>query len=316
MSKAAVEKSVPTALAGVHSINHFALLSKDVDAMAAFIGTMGLRADPETGGIAVRGSESDHVWAKILPGPGKRLHFISFGCFESDLEQIRKQVVDAGAELIAPPQGGDAQGFWFSDPDGIPIQVKIAPKLQPDTKRVTDSLDTPAGEAAAPMRSLAPHTGATRLSHLALFVSDFNRSLEFYKATLGLWLADRSGDIIAFTYGRHGCDHHLIAMVQGPGPGLHHCSWEVTSPEHLGLIGEQARKAGHTNQWGIGRHVLGSNWFNYIQAPDGGWWESSFNIDYIPADVSWPAADHDAEDSFYLWGPELAPGFLDYTEVR
>lgn len=316
MAKGLVERSVPTALAGVHSINHFALLAPDVDAMADFTGSLGLRVQRLGDSLAIRASESEHVWTKILPGPGKRLHYLSFGCFAEDLEQIRKQVTDAGVAFIAPPVGGDSDGFWFADPDGIPIQVKVAPKVQPDTKRRVDQLDVPAGEQGAAMRSQVRRTGATRLSHLALFVSDFKRSLSFYMTTLGLYLADRSGDIIAFTYGRHGCDHHLIAMVGGPGGGLHHCSWEVTSPEHLGLIAEQARQAGHRNQWGIGRHVLGSNWFNYIQDPSGGWWESSFNIDYIPQGMPWPSADHDAADSFYLWGPDLAPGFLDYTEVR
>lgn len=241
--------------------------------------------------------------------------FLSFGCFEEDLEPLRQQAVRAGASFVAPPAGGDADGFWIADPDGNPVQIKVAPNLSPPAKRPTMSLDVPAGMQGAALRSQVQKVGPTRLAHLALFVTDFRRSLDFYMAVLGLYLADMSNGIIGFTYGRHGCDHHLVAMVQSAGGGLHHCSWEVAGVEHIGLIGQQARKAGFTNQWGIGRHVLGSNWFNYIEAPGGGWWEASFNIDYIPKGMPWPAQDHDPEDSFYLWGPDLAPRLLDYSEA-
>ena len=33
------------------------------------------------------------------------------------------------------------------------------------------------------------------------------------------------------------------------------------------------------------------------------------DIDYIPKDLLWPAADHKPEDSFYLWGPDVPREF-------
>ena len=36
---------------------------------------------------------------------------------------------------------------------------------------------------------------------------------------------------------------------------------------------------------------------------------SSYDIDYIPKEDRWPAADHKPEDSFYLWGPEVPREF-------
>ena len=66
---------------------------------------------------------------------------------------------------------------------------------------------------------------------------------------------------------------------------------------------------GYTQGWGVGRHVLGSNYFYYVQDPWGSWAEFSYGIDFVPADVEWPAADHPPEDSFYVWGPAV-PGRL------
>lgn len=315
MAVKSVSRAVEGIGASIHSINQFALQAGDTDEMARFLDAFGLRVQQGEKGLLVRGRGDEHVWAQILPGPGKKLLFMSFGCFAGDYSTIRAQVEAAGARFIDPPEGGDGDGFWFADPDGIALQVKVAPNLSPPEKRPVASLEVPAGEQGAAMRSLAPKVGPLRLAHLALFVSDIDRSLDFYMRTLGLYLADRSANVIAFTYAPHGCDHHLVAMVEAPGGGLHHCSWEVPNLEHAGLIGQQARDAGYGNQWGLGRHVLGSNWFNYIEAPGGGWWEATFNIDYIPKGMPWPAQDHAVEDSFYLWGPDLPANFVTYSEA-
>ena len=72
--------------------------------------------------------------------------------------------------------------------------------------------------------------------------------------------------------------------------------------------------AGFNEGWGVGRHVLGSNYFYYAQDPWGSWCEFSAAIDYIPAELDWQALDHPPEDSFYLWGPEIKPIFFANSE--
>ena len=53
---------------------------------------------------------------------------------------------------------------------------------------------------------------------------------------------------------------------------------------------------GYTKGWGLGRHVLGSNYFHYVRDPWGSFSEYSCDIDYIPKDERWPAADHKPEE--------------------
>ncbi len=299
----------PDAAAGVHSIDHFALIEPDLDEAARFLTTFGLRVTPAGDRLEVRTATDDHLWALILPGPRKRLAWITFGCHARDLETLQKQVVVAGGLPAAPGPGGTAGGFWFRDPDGTLMQVKAGPKTMPDSKTPLADMSVPPNVRGAPARSAARKVRPTRLSHLALFTPDVTRAVEFHTRALGLRLADRSGDIIAFTYGRHGSDHHLVAFLASGGNGLHHASWDMPAMEDVGLGNTQMRAAGYDEHWGPGRHVLGSNYFNYVKDRFGQWWEYSAHIDYIAKDAPWQVAGYADEDALYLWGPEMPADF-------
>ena len=119
---------------------------------------------------------------------------------------------------------------------------------------------------AAP-RSRAPRVQPLYLSHILLFSADVARATRFYVDVLGLRVSDTSGDVIAFLHSPHGSDHHLIALAKSGGLGLHHTSWCVASLDDVGLGMEQMSAAGHGEGWGVGRHVLGSNYFRYVRDP-------------------------------------------------
>jgi len=129
-------------------------------------------------------------------------------------------------------------------------------------------------------------------------------SVEFFNLVLGTKLtAEDKSDLVAFMHGIHGSDHHLLALVRSEGPGLHHSSWEVPSVHEVGLGAMQMSESGFIEGWGLGRHVLGSNYFHYVRDPWNSYCEYSCDMDYIPRGTQWQAADHKAEDAFYVWGP-------------
>jgi catechol 2,3-dioxygenase-like lactoylglutathione lyase family enzyme len=66
----------------------------------------------------------------------------------------------------------------------------------------------------------------------------------------------------------------------------------------------------HHTSWGVGRHLLGSNYFHCVRDPWRSCAEYSFDIDFVPADLDWPAADHPPEDSLYVWGPSVPEDFV------
>jgi catechol 2,3-dioxygenase len=153
------------------------------------------------------------------------------------------------------------------------------------------------------------------LSHVLLFTPDVSGLVNFSESVLGLRLSDRSGDLVAFMHTPYGSDHHLLACVKSEGPGLHHTSWDLGSVDEVGEASEQMRNAGYADGWGVGRHVLGSNYFYYVRDPWGSFAEYSADIDFIAEGQPWQAGDYAPEDSFYLWGPAVPDWFVANTEL-
>jgi catechol 2,3-dioxygenase-like lactoylglutathione lyase family enzyme len=307
----------PYPTAGIHSIDHFALAVPDIQEAQRFLTAFGLDVRRTGDELQLRADADEHLWARILQGtrPKKQLAYVSLGCYAADLGTLRDQVESAGGMITSPPEGCEKEGFWFTDLDGNLMHVKVAPKTMPDSKRTLAEERVPAGVRGSPPRSRAPEVGPTRLCHLALFTPDVSRAIDFHQRALGVVLADRSREMIAFTYGRHGSDHHLLAFLRGAAPGLHHSSWDVGAISAIGLGAERLRAAGYAHQWGLGKHVLGSNYFNYTRDAQGQWWEHICEIDYIPKSAAWEGGDYDAEDGFYLWGPAVPADFGTNTEI-
>jgi catechol 2,3-dioxygenase len=191
----------------------------------------------------------------------------------------------------------------------------VAPKSSPDRKLSGPWMSSPAGVPGAPIRSRAPATRPRRLSHVLVFTTDIDQAIEFYTRNLGLRLSDRT-DMVAFMHAIHGSDHHILAFAQSSDYGLHHCSWDMGSVDEIGIGAAQMADKGYTRGWGLGRHVLGSNYFHYVQDPWGSFAEYSADIDYVAARQDWPGAYHRDEDSLSLWGPEPPDYFIVNREAQ
>ena len=141
------------------------------------------------------------------------------------------------------------------------------------------------GQRGAPFRRDVARVTPRRLAHVLLFTRDVEKAVQFYTRTLGLRLSDRSGDGIAFLHGIYGSDHHMIAFVKSSAPGLHHLSWDVGSVDDIGRAAMHMLDKGFARGWGLGRHVLGSNFFHYVGDPWGSFSEYSAGIDFVPAEL-------------------------------
>lgn len=300
---------------GIHSINHFVIEVPDLDVEAEFLENFGLRVSKKDNHLEVRASGSEHVWVRVARGSRKRFCFLSVGCYAEDFEGLVKQILDNGGTAAERPELGIDDGFWFNDPHGRLLQLRVATKMMPDSKAMMPDLNVPEGIQGAANRRNVRRVHPTRLAHILLYTPNVPESVAFYEKGLGVLTADSSGDGVAFTYARFGCDHHLIALVKSNGIGVHHTSWDMPSIEEVGIGAEHMRSVGYDRQWGLGRHVLGSNYFNYVSDSFGKWWEYNCHIDYIPKGMMWDGGDQPAEDSFYLWGPEVPQGFAENNEA-
>jgi catechol 2,3-dioxygenase-like lactoylglutathione lyase family enzyme len=299
---------------GVHSLDHFALAVPDLAEARRFYQSFGLDVRDEAGNLGLYTIGHPHRWGLVSKGEVKCLRYLSFAVFADEFEAFDRHLAAIGSTRIAAPAGAEAVGIWIEGFDGLPLNIRVADKSSPDAKSSFEAASVPAGRAGTVLSSQAPKVHPRRLSHFALFTTDVDAGIAFYERTLGLRLSDRSGPFVAFMHGPHGSDHHMLALVKSDHRGMHHNSWDVGSVQDVGLGMTQMARAGFDKGWGVGRHVLGANYFYYARDPWGSYSEYSADMDYIPHDNDWPAADHAPEDSMFLWGPNPGEDFIQNFE--
>ena len=64
-------------------------------------------------------------------------------------------------------------------------------------------------------------------------------------------------------------DHHTLAMALGPANRYVHSAYQVSDLDALAAGGEYLSERGYFRSWGIGRHIQGSQIFDYWRDPDG-----------------------------------------------
>ena len=295
---------------GVHSLDRFHFVVPDLSVAQNFYSEFGLEVSAGGDTLLLGTHGHPHTWGSVGEGARKKHGHLSFGAFEDDIDRFAKRLQEMGIKRLDAPSGIDSNGLWFHDHDGNLVEIKVAPKSSPDEKSQFGVRKAGPGERGAPFRSTMKRTRPRRLAHVLLFTTDVRKAIEFYTRVLGMRLSDHSGDNIAFLHGIHGSDHHMVALARSNAPGHHHFSWDVGTVDEIGEGAMHMLDKGYSRGWGLGRHVLGSNFFHYVRDPWGSYSEYSADIDYVPADMNWPAGDFLPEDSFYAWGPNVPEDFV------
>jgi catechol 2,3-dioxygenase len=143
-----------------------------------------------------------------------------------------------------------------------------------------------------------------RLGHILVFSPDVSASVMFFTEALGMGLADRAQDVIAFCCAKKDSDHHVVAFAKSSGIGFHHASFQVADPDQVGRAGRSLVKKIGKGEWGFGRHTIGSNFFHYVQDPWGSWLEYYSDMDHIDDYSHWTPTNYGLEDSLANWAPE------------
>lgn len=114
----------------------------------------------------------------------------------------------------------------------------------------------------------------TRLNHAVLYVSDVQRSLDFYQRAFEFRVVDRMGDEAVFLRAATTQNHHDLALMSvgagaaRPGPrsiGLYHLAWQVATIEDLAAMA--ARLAEMQALVGMSDHGVSKSL--YAKDPDG-----------------------------------------------
>jgi catechol 2,3-dioxygenase-like lactoylglutathione lyase family enzyme len=161
-----------------------------------------------------------------------------------------------------------------------------------------------------------------RLGHIAFKTTVFDQALEFFTDVLGMKISDYYHDhsakramTSAFLHcglGERYTDHHTVAIVRSRDgrDGIHHSAFEVLDLDDL-MCGQQHLKArGHVHEWGIGRHVEGSQIFDYWRDPFGMKVEHWTDGDLV--NESHPVGSQQASPgALSQWGPPLPETFYE-----
>ena len=279
----------------------------------------GLVADVEAQRARLRCQGQDRDSIVLLGGAArKRLHHISLRA--DDLDGIAAAVPAHGGKVAAAPAGFENNGLWVEDPHGMLIHLSEHPG-DPELEAV------PAFEINGPGRVVRTRRSAVlpsaayspakplRLGHILLFSPDVPASVAFVTGALGMGLADRAEDVIAFCCARKNSDHHVVAFAKSPGVGFHHASFQVSDPDEVGRGGRALLAKAKRGDWGFGRHTIGSNFFHYIQDPWGSWFEYYSDMDHIDDHALWTPTNYAMEDSLASWAPEVPTDFVHNYEA-
>jgi len=296
----------------------------DLDQTAAFLDDFGLVHVADAGGrryFRGAGPDAYAYVAEQAAEPGLRAVGMRVAS-AADLEAASR--ID-GASAVQPLDGpGGGACVKVQMPGGV--RVELVHGIAPVAPRaVRDPLPFNHGQQKnrfnQPQRPERGRLEVLRLGHAALVVTDPVAARDWVVRHLGMIVSDSmlvpgQSDYLGFfmrcDLGATPSDHHTLLLAVGERAGVHHVSFEMQDIDAVYMAHEWMRGRGHAHHWGVGRHVLGSQVFDYWWDPDGLRVEHYADGDLfdntVPANVV-----EGTPDQLWMWGPEVPDTFFQQT---
>ncbi|MDX2167860.1 MAG: VOC family protein [Deltaproteobacteria bacterium] len=294
----------------------------DLDATRRFATDFGLLAADETADALHLRGYGDAPFCYSAER-GAAAAFLGFGLVAAEARDLERVAALPGAspiETMREPGGG--RRVRLTAPNGVCVdvvhgQARVEPRPMRPPLVVNSAEATPRRNTA--QRAPSGPAQVKRLGHVVLQTKQHARVLSWLLRSFGMIVSDYqvlpqdAGPAIAFLrcdLGATPVDHHTVALAAGFAESYEHAAFEVQDLDALALGGEHLRQRGWTRAWGIGRHILGSQLFDYWRDPDGMLIEHYADGDRFDAATptgSTPFSRH----SLAQWGPPLPPDFID-----
>jgi catechol 2,3-dioxygenase-like lactoylglutathione lyase family enzyme len=231
-----------------------------------------------------------------------------------------------GASVRALPESIGGVSVELVDPSGFPVQVVAGmhdlPALPGQDAHVLNFGDRLLRANATQRPSRAP-ARVQRLGHVVVRTTRYAEALNWYLDTLGMIVSDflyypgqrDRGPVMSFIRCDRGSvpsDHHTLAMALGPTNRYVHSAYQVCDLDALAAGGEYLCERGYFRSWGIGRHVQGSQLFDYWRDPDGFLVEHFADGDMFDNTLE-PGWAPFTASGLSQWGPPVTKDFLGIT---
>jgi catechol 2,3-dioxygenase-like lactoylglutathione lyase family enzyme len=289
----------------------------ELDKPRAFLEDFGmLPASVETDAVYLRGHGTAPWFYAAYRGSKPR--FLGAGYAVKTGEDLERIAAETGTAITDCDGPGGGQRVRLTDPDGFIVDVVHGREevAAMPAREAPFPANTPGRKLRVntPVRSTAAPTPLEKLGHMVLAVADFQASLQWYMRHLGViptdaqCLADGS-PVLAFCRldrGDEPADHHTVVLLQHYEAQLMHTAYEALDIDSIGQGAQYLKAKGWDHHWGIGRHVLGSQIFDYWRDPygdevehyaDGDVFTAEHPTHYYPLD----------RGSLWTWGDDAPP---------
>ena len=277
--------------------------------------------------LYMRGSGNQNYISVTQKGEKSFIGLAFYAQSENDLKKISGTGPFSEVQEIQSPGGGIKVSA--KDPDNILVEIVFGiAEREPDHEALSPKPSNLGGVGKENYQRInetkrvgKPRSSTIKkLGHIGINVLDPNKSFDWYNEYLGFIASDvieiAPNTIGAFftrcDLGDAPTDHHSL-LIQSNIPsemksGLNHISYEVTDIDDVFLGHEMLKEKGYRHEWGIGRHYLGSQVFDYWRSPFNHVYEHMTDSDVFDNTVK-TGTTNIAEATGMQWGPDITQTF-------
>lgn len=252
----------------------------DLEVMETFLTAFGMTlAERDATTLYMRGTGDEGFVHVTHLGEMPRFLGVAFEVDAiDDLHTLASEFEFSEPGVLDGPGGGLM--VWAIDPNGHRVEVVAdrasAGRLPSPTPAPRNSAGL-SPRAGVPLRLSDGASHVVRIGHCVLEVVDFASSAAWYAERLGLVTSDEIaldestviGAFLRCDQGDRFVDHHTLFLLGAGTAGFNHAAFEVADLDDLMAGNTHLVQAGYTHQWGIGRHILGSQIYDYWLDPWG-----------------------------------------------
>ena len=264
----------------VQDIAYVRFGAPDLEAMERFLADFGLAVTArDEDRLFMRGTDPEpYVHVTERGGPGFRGVAFELAS-EEDLHTAAALEGASPVEKLDAPGGG--QCVRFTDPDGNAVELAYGrERLAPLPVHGASPLNRGSDRQRRGVLQRVPQgpPAVKRLGHAVVRVSDYAKSTAWYRERCGfvssddVYLGDAANVVASFLRCDRGAeytDHHTFLCVGLGEPGFDHAAFEVEDFDAVMTGHDLLGKAGYRHKMGVGRHVLGSQVYDYWNDPWG-----------------------------------------------
>jgi len=300
----------------------------DLDRAELFAHAFGFATAARTADeLQLRGAYAGAPCVIIRRGPRSRYGGAAFQA--SDDTDLLRLADATGTRVTNLPQSIGGAVVDLTAPDGAGVRVVSGMHELPALATQPALTFNTGGELRRTNDTQRPPRAPAlveRLGHVVLQSTKYRESLDWYLQHLGLIVSDfkyfdgqrDKGPTMSFIRcdrGSEPADHHTLAMTLGPRDRYVHSAYQVSDLDALAAGGEHLREQGYYRSWGIGRHIEGSQIFDYWRDPDGFLVEHFTDGDRFDSTLE-PGWSPMTASGLAQWGPPATKDFLGISASR